>query len=141
MFSAKFYIFSSKFAYNLNIQQKSVAAVRRSCAKGAFLRTGHPCIFQARCRSGVGGANNFGGIVLSLTPKRHVGAEFSRRVAHPAASRHQIWGFAKNFCRCVVINGTIEKPLRRGGGVHTWGAYSPALQLATKALAASAAEV
>lgn len=85
------------------------------------LRTGHPCIFQARCRSGVGGANNFGGIVLSLTPKRHVGAEFSRRVAHPAASRHQIWGFAKNFCRCVVINSTIEKPLRRGGGVHTGG--------------------
>ena len=62
-----------------------------------------------------------GGIVLSLTPKRHVGAEFSRRVAHPAASRHQIWGFAKNFCRCVVINSTIEKPLRRGGGVHTGG--------------------
>lgn len=102
---------------------------------------GTPVFFKPGAGQGWAVPTIFGGIVLSLTPKRHVGAEFSCRVAHPAASRHQIWGFAKNFCRCVVINSTIEKtpsPGRRGS--HR-GAYSPALQLATKALAASAAEV
>lgn len=83
----------------------------------------------------------WGGIVLSLTPKKaRWGRIFPPRCA-PRRLAAPDMGVRQEFlpvCCNKQHNRKTPSPGRRGS--HR-GAYSPALQLATKALAASAAEV
>lgn len=102
---------------------------------------GTPVFFKPGAGQGWAVPTILGGIVLSLTPKKaRWGRIFPPRCA-PRRLAAPDMGVRQEFLPvCCNKQHNRKTPSSGRRGSHR-GAYSPALQLATKALAASAAEV
>lgn len=141
LFSTKFYIFSSKFAYNLNTQQKKRSRGTPQLRQRGIFTHRAPLYFSSPVPVRGGWCQQFwGNCAVSNTKKARWGRIFPPRCA-PRRLAAPDMGVRQEFLPVCCNKQHNRKTPFAGAEEFTQGAYSPALQLATKALAASAAEV